>query len=116
MPDTAQPQGARDGEAIAQVPCGHKRIPDFSPAMLRLFVEARLSDASFGMTGATAALAEKAARTRIRRQAKVTGLQLHAARSGRLRRAAPRAAIWGALGIVPGDHGVRLTDDGGQEP
>ena len=89
-------------------------VPDFSPAMLALFLEARVVSAMVWQ-----GLERKAAGRGLRRDlspvARVRQRDIAAAQRGKLFNAARRALIWGGLGIVPGDHGVMLTDDGGQE-
>ena len=88
--------------------------PEFSPAMLRLFLRGRVNHAAFGLTGGARFDAIRDAKRDIRKRADVTNFVLDFAWMGRLNTATDRAKLWGALGIVPGDHGVRLTDDGGQ--
>lgn len=88
--------------------------PDFSPAMLRLFLRARAVNAAFGLRGPDAATAARLSRAWLRKSAGVTAKVFALAWTGRLNSADARAKLWGALGIVPGDHRVRLTDDGGQ--
>lgn len=85
--------------------------PDFSPAMLRLFVHARcLHGVSSGIFKDI-----KAARAGLRKAAGITLAAFDVAWSGRLNKADARLKLWGALGHVPADHGVILTDDGGQQ-
>lgn len=85
--------------------------PEFSPEMLRLFLRARcLHAVSSGISRDI-----KAARAGLRKATGVTSAAFDVAWSGRLTRAATRLKLWGALGVVPADHGVVLTDDGGQE-
>ncbi|WP_420406928.1 hypothetical protein [Hoeflea sp.] len=86
-------------------------IPEFSPAMLRLFLYARCRHG----VASGIDLDIKAAKRRLRRAAGVTAAAFETAWGGRLHKAAPRLKLWGALGCVPADHGVKLTDDGGQE-
>jgi len=52
---------------------------------------------------------------KLRKAAGVTLTQFNLAWSGRLNKAAPRLKLWGACGVVPGDYGIILTDDGGQQ-
>lgn len=90
--------------------------PDFSPAMLAFFLRAR---AHFAQTGKPPArggfqAAARHEKTRLRKLASVTHAEMEFAWMGRLLSPAPRARLWGALGHVPGDHGVLLTH-GGQE-
>lgn len=94
--------------------------PEFSPAMLRLFLRARISDAVFRAGGATPSGgvrydATRKAKAAIRKAACVTNFEFNFAWAGRLTNAETRAKLWGALGCVPADHGVVLTDDGGQQ-
>lgn len=85
--------------------------PDFSPSMLRLFVQARcLHGVSSGIFKDI-----KAAQRGLRKAAGITSAAFDVAWSGRLNKAATRAKLWGALGTVPGDYGITLTDDGGQQ-
>ncbi len=77
-------------------------VPEFSPAMLRLFLRARAVHEGS---------AEQFAR-RTRKAAKVTEAQFEMAWMGRLNSPQPRSRLWGALGLVPADHGVMLTPDG----
>jgi hypothetical protein len=85
-------------------------VPEFSPGMLRLFLYARsLHGVAIGID-----LDVKAAKRRLRKAAGVTSAAFDVAWGGRLNKAAPRLKLWGALGCVPADHGVKLTDDGGQ--
>ena len=76
--------------------------PDYSPAMLRFFLRAR------------AAHHGKAITARLRKAARVTLAEFDMAWMGRLNSPEPRLRLWGALGIVPADHGILLTH-GGQE-
>jgi hypothetical protein len=94
--------------------------PNFSPLMLKLFLRARISDAVFRAGGAEPSGrvrhdSTRKAKAAIRKAAGVTGFQFDAAWAGRLIGAEPRLKLWGALGLVPADHGVILTDDGGQQ-
>lgn len=87
--------------------------PDYSPAMLRLFLAGRAEG-----LGEAEGLTPKAARLklswRLRREAGVAAADVTAAFAGTLREAAPRVRLWAALNHFPTDHGVMLTDDGGQ--
>ncbi|MDF1606971.1 hypothetical protein PZ897_02140 [Hoeflea sp. YIM 152468] len=94
--------------------------PEFSPAMLKVFLRARIADAVFRAGGAEPAGgvrydATRKAKAGIRKAAGVTNFEFNFAWTGRLNTAEARAKLWGALGHVPADHGVTLTDDGGQE-
>lgn len=84
--------------------------PEFSRQMLRGFLFAR-SLTIDGFEG-------KAMVRRMQRDIeKVTGLPastVEAAFDGRLTDGGARAAIWAVLGHFPSDHGIILTDDGGQ--
>jgi len=85
--------------------------PEYSPSMLRLFLRARcLHQVNAGICRDV-----KAARNVLRKRASVTSAAFDVAWSGRLNKAETRLRLWGALGHVPADHGVTLTDDGGQD-
>lgn len=77
--------------------------PDFSPAMLRLFLRART--VHFGAR----------ARGSIRRHAGVTRTAFDMAWMGRLLNAKDRLKLWLALDVDPERSGVRLLDGGKQE-
>ncbi|KGF71170.1 hypothetical protein LL06_00830 [Hoeflea sp. BAL378] len=79
--------------------------------MLRLFLQARCLHAV--NTGLSRDI--KAARAGLRKAAKVTAAAFDSAWNGRLHRAETRQRLWAALDVAPADHGVNLTDDGGQE-
>lgn len=110
--------------------------PEFSPEMLRLFVRAREihslasraashpSDAGApagretvrdGRSPLRPAAGRVAYLDGLRKAAGVTRQHLNLAIDGRLNKAAPRLKLWGAMGCVPADHGITLTDDGGQQ-
>lgn len=88
-------------------------FPDFSPAMLRGFLQARVV-----IRAAERQIDAEIAEKQIAREtADAAGEAVETVRqamAGRLKRAGARAAIWAALGIFPADHGVMLTDNGGQ--
>lgn len=90
--------------------------PEFSPRMLRLFLQARVLHAAEGLAHGARADALRAAKAAIRRRAKVTHFEFNFAWRGLLGDAATRARLWAALGIVPAEHGVTLVDGGGQRP
>jgi len=81
--------------------------PDFSPEMLRFFLHAR-----YRHSGSEAPAAK--ALNWLRKAAGVDVYDMRAAIAGHLTRAKPRVRLWGALGHVVADHGITLTDDGGQ--
>lgn len=89
--------------------------PDFSPSMLQFFLTARaiLRAADDGLTRAQRIdrldiyLAEIA--RDIGARAGVSRRAAFMAAHGRLRNPRMRARLWGALGIVPADHGITLT-------
>lgn len=89
--------------------------PDFSPAMLAFFLRARAyhahacKPARCGMQATV-----KRLKAEWRRLAKLTNTQIDLAWMGRLNRAEPRTALWAVLGHFPADHGILLSDDGGQ--
>lgn len=93
-------------------------IPDYSPAMLRGFLAARITLAEHlaGSTEAARRNARRTERTRIRTAAAVSDAVIAEAIGGRLKNAALRVRIWGALGVVPAVLEVSLDDDGGQHP
>ncbi len=87
--------------------------PDFSPRMLRLFLEARIVRAMV-LDGLTRAKACKAVFRAIGKASGLPAATVAIAHGGYLCAAAKRVRIWAALGIFPVDAEVRLTDDGGQ--
>ena len=100
--------------------------PDFSPAMLRFFLHARVSHAGLVAVPLCSPLpsgqrpheakapAERRMKDSIRKTAGITNLEFQSAWLGRLPTPDPRAKLWGALGLIPASFGVRLTH-GGQE-
>ncbi len=88
--------------------------PDFSPAMLMLFLRARALHAMAPHRGATRREGVLASfRNKTRRSAGLTFAEFDMAWMGRLNGAVPRARLWAVLGHFPADHGLVLTDDGG---
>ncbi len=75
--------------------------------MLRFFLRARAFAA-----GESAGIFYES----VRRMAGLDRATFKCALRGTLRKAGPRAALWAVLGHFPADHGITLTDDGGQEP
>lgn len=88
--------------------------PDYSPVMLRSFLRIRVDHESRIALRAGPKAASEAARI-LRRAAKVSAEEWNQAWHGRLLAAAPRVRLWAALGVIPSETGVLLTDDGGQE-
>ncbi len=89
--------------------------PDFSPAMLSFFLRARAHFAQAdGKTRGGFQTTARHEKARWRKLARVTHAEMEFAWMGRLLSPGPRARLWGALGHVPGDHGILLTH-GGQE-
>ena len=89
--------------------------PDYSPAMLRMFLHARAVLASALATGkADKATATRKAKAGPRHLARVTQEEFDLAWTGRLLAPEPRVRLWAVLGHFPGDHGIALTH-GGQE-
>ncbi|MEO3386034.1 hypothetical protein [Mesorhizobium sp. CAU 1741] len=87
--------------------------PDFSPAMMMLFLRGRAVNALFDVRGtAKRDAALRRFNRDLRKQAGITGVQLDMAWMGRLQKAEPRARLWAVLGHHPSDHGLVLTDDG----
>lgn len=85
------------------------RLPEYSPAMLRLMLEARavLAADDHGVSRSDYA----------REVAQLSGVHIravHFAMSGQLRKAEQRARLWAVLGHFPFDFNLVLTDDGGQ--
>ncbi|MCG6115077.1 MAG: hypothetical protein MEQ84_07745 [Mesorhizobium sp.] len=84
--------------------------PEFTAEMLRGFLFARaMARDGFDMRTKRAALIDELI--------DLTGLPhstIRAAFAGRLQDGAARAQIWAVLGHFPADHGIILTDDGGQ--
>lgn len=89
--------------------------PLFSPAMLRLFLMGRAQMYALEHPDMSREQADKAFRSYVRRTAGVTAAIVDQAFDGRLRGSMARARLWGFLGIITADHGIRLTDDGKQE-
>ncbi|KQZ81892.1 hypothetical protein ASD64_09050 [Mesorhizobium sp. Root157] len=90
--------------------------PDFSPAMLSFFLRARAVHAHCSRPPRSRLMQATVTREKAgwRKLAKLTNTQIDLAWMGGLNRAAPRAALWAVLGRFPSDHGIVLTDDGGQ--
>lgn len=89
--------------------------PEYSPAMLALFLRARAVDACAGSRKPAARAAALArCKADLRRMAKLTVMEFDFAWMGRLLRPEPRARLWAVLGHHPSDHGIVLTQ-GGQE-
>lgn len=89
--------------------------PEFSPAMLRLFLHGRCrlahalgSDVRAGTYGAAA----RRERDRLRRLAGITATEMDFAWAGRLLDPGKRVRLWAVLGHFPGDHGILLTHGG----
>ncbi|KKX28245.1 hypothetical protein [Rhizobium sp. LC145] len=88
--------------------------PDFSPAMLKFFLRARVMHEANIAFPAARASQERGAKVAIRKRAGVTNTEFELAWMGRLMAPVPRAKLWAALGINPGAFGVILMH-GGQE-
>lgn len=87
--------------------------PDYSPAMLRLFLRARALHASAAARGAARrAAAARRSRDETRRAAKVTVAEFDMAWMGRLLRPEPRVRLWAVLGHHPSDFGIVLMHGG----
>jgi hypothetical protein len=87
--------------------------PDFSPAMLAVFLRARahLAVSQSGEPARRTAIV-RATKDQLRRQAGVTATEMHFAWMGWLPTPETRARLWAVLGHHPGDHGVTLTHGG----
>lgn len=87
--------------------------PDFSPAMLRLFLRARAVHACAQARGpARRAAALKRCKGDLRRLARITHAEIDLAWMGRLCSPPARARLWAVLGHHPSDFGIVLTHDG----
>lgn len=75
-------------------------VPEYSPRMLRLFLRARIVFRAV-MDGVPREQARKLVSADIRRAARITHVQFDIAMRGHAVNPRTRAAIWGALGIVP---------------
>ena len=96
--------------------------PDFSPAMLKGFLRARVKMTAYlaaypapPLSGVDLAKAESAARAAIRKQAGITALVFGAAWDGRAIDLPARQKLWLALGVNPAAHGIRLVDGDRQQ-
>lgn len=89
--------------------------PDFSPAMLKFFLRARVTHMANVAFPAPRASQERCAKVQLRKAAGVTQFEFDMAWMGRLSRPTPRLKIWMSLGIDPSVFSIRLND-GGQEP
>lgn len=96
--------------------------PDFSPAMLKRFIRARIGIEVYGRIFAAPAgfapkleAVEAEEKDRLREAAGLTEEQLDLAWMGRGLSLAPRERLWKALGVDPAGCGVRLLDHGKQE-
>lgn len=98
--------------------------PEFSLSMLKFFLRARVSHAGLTAVPPDVAAptgqrrhearrpAERRMKDAIRKAAGVTNVEFEMAWMGRLWGAEERSKLWGALGHVPADFGVRLTRAG----
>lgn len=96
--------------------------PDFSPAMLKGFLRARVKMTAYmsaypapPLTLTDLPKGETAAKAAIRKHAGVTADEFSNAWDGRLLPMSARLKLWLALGVNPESHGVRLLDGDGQE-
>jgi hypothetical protein len=96
--------------------------PDFSPAMLKSFLRIRVGHMAFSSAYPAASQrplayvkAEISAKRTLRIMARVTEVQFDLAWHGRALSVEPRLKLWGALGVVPAEYGIRLVDYGKQE-
>lgn len=101
-------------------------MPDFSPKMLRGFLNARIEMAGYraafpderksARRGAlTFDQARSAERAAIMKRARVTADQFELAMAGRIVSLDARLRLWKALNADPASHGIRLLDGSGQE-
>lgn len=92
-----------------------KPLPEFSPAMLRLFLHARCRAAHAERPARCGyGVSARLEKDRLRRLAGVTDNDMHMAWMGRLPTPEKRVRIWAVLGHFPTDFGIMLTH-GGQE-
>lgn len=88
-------------------------VPDFSPAMLRLFIEGRVVR-RMGETGEVRASAKACVARDLGRLCGLAASRVLVAHAGYMNDGGHRTRLWAALGLFPADHGLMLTDDGGQ--
>lgn len=88
-------------------------VPEYSPRMLRLFIEGRIVCAML-IDGLSRKKARQAALRRIGKAAGLPARHVEIAHMGSMFGAKNRTRVWAALGIHPVDHGIMLTDNGGQ--
>lgn len=88
--------------------------PEFSPAMMKFFLRARVAHAANVAFPASRGSQERGAKTEIRKRAGVTVQEFEMAWMGRLLSPEPRLRLWIALGIDPSVYRIQLTH-GGQE-
>lgn len=86
--------------------------PEFSPAMLRGFLFARAITRD-GFEGRPVHARSDLA-GELMAQTGLAWSDIRAAFSGQLHDAGKRARLWAVLGHFPSDHGIILTDEGGQ--
>ncbi|MEM1376159.1 MAG: hypothetical protein AAGG69_02110 [Pseudomonadota bacterium] len=87
--------------------------PDFSPEMLKLFLNGRINRVAM-----KEGWDRPAALAHVRKSAKRANILLgdfDLAMRGRLTDGRKRAALWGWLGHVPAELGIALHNDGSQE-
>lgn len=83
-------------------------VPEYSPRMLQLFLRARIVFRSV-IEGMPRDRARKLVSADVRRAARITHAQFDIALAGHRTAPATRAAIWGALGILP-DRELTVED------
>lgn len=89
--------------------------PDFSPAMLKGFLQARVYMTVHASFPYRSQEAVKAARDELRERCHVSRQEFWHAWQGLLEDGRARAKIWAALWVDPAEFRILLTDDGGQE-
>lgn len=82
--------------------------------MLKTFLRARVHDLAYQNGLRFGEMMPKFRRDAIT-ATRIKAYEFDAAWKGRLIESAPRAALWGYLGIVPAENGVALHNDGTQE-
>lgn len=93
-----------------------KPVHQFSPRMLRSFLQVRAGHASaMAATPQQRKVASRLFVEGVEIAAEVTHSEMQLAWRGWLKSAAARTRLWIALDLDPASHRVRLLDGGGQE-
>lgn len=89
------------------------RVRDYSPRMMRLFIEGRIVRAMI-VDGLSRAKARQTVFRELGKAARLPARRVEIAHAGQMNDAVHRTRLWAALGVFPVDDGVMLTNDGGQ--